>query len=111
MDITTLVPDPAAINIRHFISEPHSITVVVQASQPQASCPKCRHSSSSLHSHYQRTVADLPWHGVSVSIQLHTRKFRCRNQLCVQEVFCERLPKVVDTYARKSVRLNTALTI
>lgn len=111
MDITTLVADPAAINIRHFISEPQSITVVAQAMHPQAHCPKCRHPSSSLHSHYQRTVADLPWHGVSVSLQLQTRRFRCRNERCVQQVFCERLPKVVDTYARKSVRLNAALTL
>jgi transposase len=111
MDITTLVADPAAINIRYFISEPQSITVVVQTVQPQAHCPKCRHPSSSLHSHYQRTVADLPWHGVSVSLQLQTRKFRCRNELCVQKVFCERLPKVVDAYARQSVRLNAALTL
>jgi transposase len=111
MDITTLVPDPAAISICHFVSEPHAIKVVMQAVQPQAHCPKCQHPSNSLHSHYQRTVADLPWHGVTVSIQLQTRKFRCRNELCVQKVFCERLPKVVDTYARKSVRLKVALTL
>jgi transposase len=109
MDITTLAPDPAAINIRHFVSEPYAITVVAQAVQQQAHCPKCRHPSNSLHSHYRRTVADLPWHGVTVSLQLQTRRFRCRNELCVQKVFCERLPKVVDTYARKSVRLNAAL--
>jgi transposase len=111
MDITTLLADPNAINLRHFVSEAQCITVVVQAVQLHARCPKCQHPSKSLHSYYQRTVADLPWHGVSVRIQLHTRKFRCRNQLCVQKVFCERLPKVVDTYARKSVRLNTALTL
>jgi transposase len=111
MDITTLVADPAAINLRYFISEPQSIRVVAQAVQAQAHCPKCQHPSGSLHSHYQRTVADLPWHGVSVSLQLHTRKFRCRNKLCVQKIFCERLPKVVDAYARKSVRLNAALTL
>ena len=111
MDITTLVADPAAINIRHLISEPQSITVVAQAVQAHAHCPKCQHPSSSLHSHYQRTVADLPWHGVSVRIQLQTRKFRCRNELCMQKVFCERLPKVVDTYARQSIRLNAALTL
>jgi transposase len=111
MDITTLVADPAAINIRHFISEPQSITVVVQAVQPQAHCPKCQQPSTSLHSHYQRRVADLPWHDVSVKLELHTRKFRCRNELCAQQVFCERLPKVATAYARKTVRLNAALTL
>ncbi len=68
MDITTLVADPTAINISHFVSEPQSVTVVVQAVRPQATCPKCQHPSTSLHSHYQRTVADLPWHGVRVRV-------------------------------------------
>ncbi|MGA9994458.1 MAG: ISL3 family transposase [Pyrinomonadaceae bacterium] len=111
MDITTLLADPAAINLRHLVSEPHSITLVVQAVQPQVSCPKCQHPSSSLHSHYRRSIADLPWHGVSVKLELHSRKFRCRNQLCLQKVFCERLPKVATAYARKTVRLNAALTL
>lgn len=111
MDITTLLADPATINIRHLVSEPRSITLVVQAVQSQACCPKCQHPSTSLHSHYQRSIADLPWHGVAVKIQLHTRKFRCRNKLCKQSVFCERLPKVVDSYARKTVRLDVALTL
>jgi len=64
-----------------------------------------------LHSHYTRRVADLPWHGVAAKLELHTRKFRCRNVLCPQKVFCERLPKVVDSYARKTLRLNTALVL
>ena len=111
MDISTLLADPVAINIHHFVSEPKSITIVVQAVQPQASSPKCYLPSSSLHSHYQRAVADLPWHSVSVKLELHTRKFRCRNQLCPQKVFCERLPKVAAAYARKTARLNAALTL
>jgi len=64
-----------------------------------------------LHSHYLRRVADLPWHGVRARLELHTRKFRCRNQLCPQKVFCERLPKVVAASARKTVRLDAALTL
>jgi transposase len=39
-------------------------------------------------------------------IQLNTRKFRCRNELCRRKVFCERLPKVVESYGRKTVRLQ-----
>jgi transposase len=42
---------------------------------------------------------------------MHARKFRCRNRLCEQRVFCERLPQVVATFARKTVRLNSALTL
>ena len=111
MDVTTLLADPAALNLCCFVSEPKSITSVVKATQSIALCPKCGQPSHSLHSHYQRTVADLPWHGVAIKLELHTRKFRCRNELCPQKVFCERLPKVVEAYARKTVRLNAALTL
>jgi len=53
-----------------------------------------------------RQLADLPWHGVAIQIHLNTRKFRCRNDLCQRKVFCERLPKVVESYGRKTVRLQ-----
>ena len=44
-------------------------------------------------------------------MELHTRKFRCRNELCPRKVFCERLPKVAAAYARKTVRLNSAMIL
>jgi hypothetical protein len=37
---------------------------------------------------------------------LNTRKFRCRNEVCRRKVFCERLPKVVESYGRKTTRLQ-----
>jgi transposase len=56
-------------------------------------------------------VADLPWHGVAVKLELRTRRFRCRNSLCTKRVFCERLPRVVSCYGRKTARLNDALRL
>ena len=111
MDTSTLLADPAAVRLECFVSETNSITLVIHAIQKAPSCPKCSSPSRSLHSHYGRTVADLPWHGVAIKLQLHTRKFRCRNELCKQKIFCERLSKVVDSYARKIVRLNAVLTL
>lgn len=111
MNVTTLLADPAAISLSCFVSELNSITMVVRSIQPKPRCPRCGQPSSSLHSHYTRTVADLPWHGVAIKLQLHTRKFRCHGELCMQKVFCERLPKVVAAYGRKTVRLNEALTL
>jgi transposase len=111
MEISTLLADPAAIHLEYFVSEPKAITVVIKTIQTRPCCPKCNHPSSSLHSNYQRSPTDLPWHGVAIKLQLHSRKFRCHNQLCSQKIFCERLPKVVAPYARKTVRLNQALTL
>jgi transposase len=76
-----------------------------------AVCPTCGRSSLRVHSRYTRRVAYLPWHGVVVQLELRTRRFCFLNGLCTQRIFCERLPRVVAHYARKTVRLNAALEL
>lgn len=111
MDVSTLLADPSAISLEAFVSRQNLIIVRVRAVQKTVCCPLCNEPSSSLHSRYVRQVADLPWHDVAVRLELNTRKFRCRNELCRRRIFCERLPKVVRSYARQTVRLNSALTL
>jgi transposase len=111
MDPATLLPDPEAIRLEKIIQHDSSLTLVVRATRPQAECPRCYRPSTRAHSYYTRKVADLPWHGVAVRLHLRTRRFRCRNSLCPKRVFCERLPRVVAHYARKSVRMNEALEL
>lgn len=94
MDITTLLADPAAINLDLLVSEPNSITLVVCSVQASPRCPLCGQACTGPRSHYQRTVADLPRHGVSNRLCLNTRKLRCQNETCSRKVFCERLPGV-----------------
>lgn len=106
MQVSTLSADPEAIRIISFVSNPNSITILARSSKPFGICPVCQSVSSSRHSNYIRQLTDLPWHGVAIRIQLQTRKFRCRNELCQRKVFCERLPKVVESYGRKTVRLQ-----
>jgi transposase len=106
MQVATLSADPEAIRIVSFISESDSITIFAQTSRAFGECPKCQTSSTSVHSYYVRQLTDLPWHGVAIRLQLNTRKFRCRNELCRRKVFCERLPKVVESYGRKTIRLQ-----
>ncbi len=111
MDVSTLLADPERIGLEGFISNADSITMVVRSFQKSVSCPLCSKPSNSLHGNYIRRVADLPWHGVKVRLELKVRKFRCRNELCPRRMFCERLPKVAAAYARKTVRLNSAMTL
>ncbi len=111
MDVSTLLADPSAISLEAFVSRQNLIVMRVHAVQKTVRCPLCNEHSRILHSRYIRQVADLPWHGVAIRLELHTRKFRCRNELCHRRVFCERLPKVVLSYARQTVRLNSALTL
>jgi transposase len=88
-----------------------AIALVVRTVAANARCPRCHRTSSRVHSRYRRLIADLPWHGVAVTLVLYTRRFRCQDSLCKQRIFCERLPRVVAHYARKTVRLNAALEL
>jgi transposase len=111
MPTSTLLADPEAIRLEKIIQHPSSLTLVVKATRQQAECPGCHRPSSRVHSYYTRTVADLPRHGVAVRLELRARRFRCRNSLCTKRIFCERLPRVVAHYGRKTVRLDDALRL
>jgi transposase len=111
MDASTLLADPTAIRLEKIIQHESSLTLVVKATPPRPECPRCRRPSSRVHSYYARSVADLPWHGVAVRLQLRPRRFRCKNSLCTKRVFCERLPRVVPYYGRKTVRLDDVLRL
>jgi transposase len=70
-------------------------------------CPTCTVEASRVHSLYQRTVADLPWAGVPIQLQLHVRRFVCPHPACPRRTFSEPLPEVVAPSARRSLRLAT----
>jgi transposase len=106
-----LLADPTSIRLEKIIQHESSLTSVVRVKRSQAECPRCHRPSSRVHSYYTRAVADLPWHGVSVRLELRTRRLRCRNSLCTKRVFCERFPRVVAAYGRKTVRMNEALEL
>jgi transposase len=111
MEITTLLADPEAIHLEKIVPDQSSLTLVVRTTRPQAECPGCHRLSTRVHSYYVRKVADLPWHGVAVRLHLRTRRFRCKNSLCTKRIFCERLPRVVAYYGRKTVRMNEVLEL
>ncbi len=111
MEVSTLLADPTAIRLTHIVSADKSLTLVVSAGRLSAGCPKCGCTSVRVHSHYTRRVADLPWHGVAVRLELHTRRFFCVSELCQRRIFCERLPSVVAASARKTARLISAIEL
>jgi transposase len=75
-----------------------------------AGCPLCGNRSPKVHSRYIRTIADLPWRNVSLTLKLRVRRFFCVNRRCERVIFCERLPEVAP-YARKTDRLEEALLL
>ena len=56
-------------------------------------------------------MADLPWSGRRVRMLLSVRKFRCPRIECPRRIFTERLPSLVEPYARKTARLHEVLKL
>jgi transposase len=83
-----------------------SLIVSVSCQHLTAACPVCQQPSERVHSSYQRTVADVPCGGRRVLLQLRVRKFVCPTHTCPQQIFTERLPDLVDPYARMTKRLQ-----
>ena len=75
---------------------------------PQGRCPSCGRGAGRVHSRYSREVADLPWHGIPVSLRVRARRFFCDGASCERRIFCERLPEIA-AQARKTGRLEGAL--
>jgi transposase len=109
MNVSTLLANPRQVRLDGMTRSEETITLRVTTIQPCAWCPRCHHPSTRRHSRYVRTVADLPWLGVTVRLQLHTRRFFCQQPACAQRIFCERVPTVVGRSARRTQRLAQAL--
>ncbi len=107
----TLLPDPTCLHLQLLDASDTAITAVVTTTSEEAECPLCRKPSGRLHSRYVREVADLPWMGCAVRLELHVRRFFCSNQECERQIFTERLPTVVAPYARRTTRLMDVFTL
>ena len=83
-------------------------TISVKSLPRGCVCPVCGRGSSRAHSRCLRTVSDLPWHGISVTLEVRARRFFCDEPSCERRIFCERMPDVAAR-ARKTHRLEEAL--
>jgi hypothetical protein len=83
------------------------LIVSVSCRHLTAACPVCQQPSQRIHGSYRRTVADVPCGGRQVLLHLQVRKFVCTRPTCPQQIFTERFPDWVDSYARMTTRLHT----
>jgi transposase len=85
---------------------------LVEADGPKSAiCPHCARPSRSRHSSYRRRLRDLPLRGVSVTLDLRVGRWRCRTPQCQRRIFTERLPGVLEPYARQTKLLPETRTV
>ena len=86
-------------------SDPDTLVLTMRATASQAVCPLCSQVAERVHSHYSRHPADVSWALVPVRIVLQVRRFFCDTPDCPRRIFTERLPTVLEPYARRTTRL------
>lgn len=101
-----LLPDPTVLALVgvEVNEKAKMITATAQTTSREASCPMCGHHADRVHSHYLRTLADLPCSGQRVRWLVQVRRFWCENTECKRVIFTERLPVCAPAYARRTVQ-------
>jgi transposase len=110
MNRGTLIPDSAEVKLMCLRQKGGAVQIELSATRSSSQCPSCGRLSSRVHSRYWRTISDLPWEGIPVSILLRARKFFCVEERCSRRIFTEQLPGTVARYARRSCRSSEALS-
>jgi transposase len=98
---------PAGLSVVQVLPAPDRVIIATVPKPSKGACPLCGSLSGRVHSHYTRTLVDLPWQGRAVAIQVRARRFRCATAGCPRRVFTERLPEVAHPRARRTARLGS----
>ena len=109
-DSRTVLPAPKVLNLISVCAAKNAITLVARPSSRVALCPVCGQRSTRVHSRYTRTLSDLPWQGIPVTVRLHVRRYFCDEEACNRIIFAERLPGVAAYYGRRTERLDEWFT-
>jgi transposase len=104
-----LLPQGSGLACQRLTIHPDRILIELAVTSPYASCPVCARACARVHSHYTRTMADLPWCGIPVRLHVQVRRFFCDNGACPRRIFAERINELAEAYARKTCRLIGSL--
>src|SRR3954467_8524618 len=74
-----LLPDSTSLHPVSWHLDPDQATAALSliSQHPAPECPLCHVAARRLHSRYERTLADLPWAGWTVRLELGVRKLFC----------------------------------
>jgi transposase len=109
MDLAALLPHLTTLAILRWRVGLTALEIEVASRASEVRCPMCQVVSTSVHSHYTRTVADVPVGSRSVTLTVQVRRFRCRNPACSRRTFAEEFAPLVRRYGRRTIVLQELL--
>jgi len=98
---------PADLVVEQVLPTPDCLTILCRSCITAPVCPGCGHPSSRRHSSYPRRLADLPWQGRRVQVEVQVRRLRCGQPGCTHRIFAERLPAAAGPHAQRTARLGS----
>ncbi len=111
MGTKTLIPAPSLITVEQIVPTDDAIVLVARTRRCSVPCPVCGQLATRVHSWYTRALCDLPWQGLAVRMELHTRRWFCDTTRCPRRIFTERLPTVAAPFSQRTTRLATIVLI
>ncbi len=107
MLITATLPAALAVAVVGIDgSDSGAIRIALASNRTTVACPACGTLAQRVHSRYQRTLADLPWQGLAVTLTLETRRFFCEAASCERRIFAEPFSGLAPARSRRSSRLT-----
>ena len=91
------------------IGESGKLLLKAISKSQSAICPYCQTLSQKRHSIYVRKPQTLPCGDTSIRLVLSVQRYLCQNPNCSHRTFAERIPNIVDFYARRTILLDVLL--
>ena len=107
--LATVFPHLATLHLDTIEMGDHQITLALSSTCSMARCPDCHTRSRWVHSHFVRTLSDVPVATFAVRLRIRARRFCCRTAACRRRTFRERLPTVAPVYQRRTPLLGRQL--
>ncbi len=98
---------PADLVVERMLPTSDRLTVMCRSRIAAPLCPGCGQPSSRRHGSYSRRLADLPWQGRRVQVEVQVRRLRCRWPGCAHRIFAERLSAVAGPHAQRTAHLGS----
>ncbi len=105
----TLLPKVPGLRLEDTFIDADTVSLTLASTSLPVACPVCGHATARLHSHYRRTVADLPWSGRHVRLLLSVPVQMLNDRMPAPDL--HRTPAFSEPYARKTARLHEILKL
>lgn len=111
MELKPVLALPEGFAITDIAISENLLTMTAVSTQAFPCCPLCQTPATRVHSHYTRTLADLPCSGQQVRLVVQVRKCFCEAPSCPRHIFAERLTPFIESQARVTRRLFAIVQI